>query len=129
MFKLTHTEKLKSTKEISRLFGPDARRVKAYPLQFIFCASEEDRSSRPVQVAFGVPKRRYRKAVDRNHWKRRLREAYRLNRDEYLLAEWPEEKPQLALMIMLSGPPPESFRQLEKAMKKGLKRVARDYLD
>ncbi|MEM8583140.1 MAG: ribonuclease P protein component [Bacteroidota bacterium] len=125
MPKLHSLERLKSTKEIARLFGPDARRVKAYPLQFIFCEAEEQRGSSPIQVSFGVPKRRFRKAVDRNYWKRRLREAYRLSRDEYLLAAWPPKKPQVALMIILAGPPPESFKELEKAMRKGMKRLAR----
>ncbi|MEM6397597.1 MAG: ribonuclease P protein component [Bacteroidota bacterium] len=123
MPKLPSHHRLKSTKEISRLFGPDARRIKAYPLQFIFCEAEEQRGNSPIQVAFGVPKRRFRKAVDRNYWKRRMREAYRLNREAYLPAAWPKEKPQIALMIMLAGPPPKSFKELEKAMRKGMKRL------
>lgn len=34
----------------------------------------------PCQVVFSVPKKAFRRAVDRNKLKRRMREAYRLNK-------------------------------------------------
>lgn len=34
----------------------------------------------PCQVVFSVPKKTFRRAVDRNKLKRRMREAYRLNK-------------------------------------------------
>jgi ribonuclease P protein component len=37
----------------------------------------------PAQVAFAVPKRRLRRAVQRNRVKRLLREAWRLNKERY----------------------------------------------
>jgi ribonuclease P protein component len=38
----------------------------------------------PAQVAFAVPKRNLKLAVDRNRVKRLMREAYRLNKHTYL---------------------------------------------
>ena len=39
-----------------------------------------DSGSTTTQVLFSVPKRQFKRAVDRNTIKRRLREAYRLNK-------------------------------------------------
>ena len=38
----------------------------------------------PAQILFSVSKRRYKHAHDRNLIKRRMREAYRLNKQQYL---------------------------------------------
>lgn len=116
---------MKSAKTIESLFGPAAKRVKAYPLQFIFRKLENGHGNSPVQVSFSVPKRRFRKAVQRNHYKRWMREAYRLQQGSLPLNE-AGQAPQIALMIMLAGPPPATFREMMKTMQKGLGRLARE---
>ena len=44
-------------------------------------------SVEPVKTAFMVSKKRFHHAVDRNRVKRLMREAYRLNRQEFALPE------------------------------------------
>jgi len=38
----------------------------------------------PAQVVIGVPKRKFKRAVDRNLLKRRIREIYRQHKDDFL---------------------------------------------
>ena len=62
--KFHNKERLKSRKEIGRLFGKDGQSVNSYPIRLAFVESEEIRGTFPFQAAFVVPKRRFKKAVD-----------------------------------------------------------------
>lgn len=71
-------EKLKSRKLIEQLFI-EGKRLKSFPIQLVYLPVEHD-SDYLVQAGFSVPKRRFKKAVDRNKIKRLMREAYRLQK-------------------------------------------------
>ena len=71
-------DRLKSRASIELLFET-GRKFSKRPLVLLLADSGSDR---PSEWVFTAPKRRYRKAVDRNRIKRKLREALRL--------EWPE---------------------------------------
>jgi ribonuclease P protein component len=68
-------EKLKSRKLIGKLFE-DGKSVKKFPIRLVYLQTEHT-SDFPIQAGFSVPKRNFKKAVDRNRIKRLLREAYR----------------------------------------------------
>jgi ribonuclease P protein component len=68
-------EKLKSRKLIGKLFE-DGKSVKKFPIRLVYLQTEHT-SDFPIQAAFSVPKRNFKRAVDRNRIKRLLREAYR----------------------------------------------------
>ena len=65
-----------------------------------------------VRAAFSVPKKRIPKAVDRNLLKRRLREAFRLNRDE-LMKSLSSDNIHLDLMFIYQENSVIPFREAE----------------
>lgn len=72
-------ERLKSKKLIERLYK-EGNSVKAFPLRMIFLQTEHT-SKFPSQVGVSVPKRNFKRAVDRNRIKRLMRESYRLQKE------------------------------------------------
>ncbi len=50
-----------------------------YPLRLVYVAVEKESES-DIQVGVSVSKKYFKKAVDRNYYKRVLRETYRLNK-------------------------------------------------
>ena len=91
-------EKLKSKKLIEALFI-ERQSVAKYPLRLAFKKLEVEENSlekTELQVAVSVSKKHFKKAVDRNYYKRVLRESYRLNK--YLILDKISGK--YALMIL-----------------------------
>lgn len=77
-FRFPKAEKLKSRKQIEKLFE-EGESLKAYPLRIRFLKIDDEK--KPLQVAFSVPKRNFKRAVDRIRIKRVLREVYRKNKE------------------------------------------------
>jgi ribonuclease P protein component len=73
----------------------------------------------PVSVAFSAPKRKFRRAVDRNYLKRRIREAYRLHKHVLTEAMLPPGKTMI-LLISFRAHHLGSYHQIEQATIKGL---------
>lgn len=72
------TEKLKKKKYIDLLFS-EGRTVTKYPLRLVYVPMKE--LDAPLQMGVSVSKKYFKKAVDRNYFKRVLRECYRLNKE------------------------------------------------
>lgn len=71
-------EKLKSKTTIDLLFS-EGKSVSKYPLRLVFAPiALED--GEPIKMGVSVSKKYFKKAVDRNYFKRVLRETYRLNK-------------------------------------------------
>lgn len=74
-FTLGEQERLKSKKLLGKLYE-EGKSIKVFPLRMVYIQTEHT-SKFPVQVGVSVPKRNFKKAVDRNRIKRLLRETYR----------------------------------------------------
>lgn len=77
-FTFKKEEKLKSRKLIGQLFE-EGESISKFPLR-IFYLKVEHSSKYSIQATFSAPKKKFKKAVDRNRIKRLMREAYRKNK-------------------------------------------------
>ena len=77
-FSYPAAEKLKSKKIIDMLFS-EGKSVSKYPLRLVYVAHDFEEDV-PLKMGVSVSKKYFKKAVDRNYFKRVLRECYRLNK-------------------------------------------------
>lgn len=102
------TEKLKSKILIDLLFT-EGKSVSKYPLRLVYVPLPPDN---PENIKFGVSvsKKYFKKAVDRNYFKRLLRECYRQNKRLLL-----ENSPQpYAMMFFYQTKDRLSYREIHE---------------
>ena len=73
---LPKAKRIKKRDDIKLLFTK-GKRLQKYPIQLVYTTKECEESA--IKIGVSVPKRRFKKAVDRNRIKRLMREAYRIN--------------------------------------------------
>ena len=73
---LCKSERICSFRLIEQMFGgKESHSFSAYPVRMVFLPVEDGN-----KILISVPKRHFKHAVDRNHIKRQVREAYRKNK-------------------------------------------------
>ena len=77
-FTYPNHEKLKSKTTIDALFS-EGKSVSKYPLRLVYVENTEA-NAEVIKMGVSVSKKYFKKAVDRNYFKRILRETYRLNK-------------------------------------------------
>lgn len=79
-FSYPKNEKLKSHKTIDRLFS-EGKSVSKYPLRLVYVENTDINNTEKLIMGVSVSKKYFKRAVDRNYFKRVLRECYRLNQN------------------------------------------------
>ena len=115
-------ERLKSNLSIQELLK-NGKAVSRFPLKIYWGFSPDPHQKYPVRAAISVPKRKFRRAVDRNLMKRRLREAYRLHKN-ILYGTLDKHQQKIQLIILLLSDEFIPYGQLEKEMCEILRQLA-----
>ena len=110
------TERLKSRKQIGHLFS-GGHSYAVYPLRLVWLPIDEVPGNAPVRFALTVAKKRIRRASHRNRVRRKLREAWRLNKHT-LYENLADQSATFAFMVIFTGKEEEAtFANIERAMQ------------
>ena len=113
-------ERLKSKKLIELLFK-DGRSVNTILLKMTWMPVSFEMEF-PVQIGFAVSKRNFRRAVDRNHIKRLIRESWRLQKHElYQLLN--EKKLKLVAMLIFTGKKKPVYKEVSESVASIIQRL------
>lgn len=94
-----------------------------HPFRIIWMYSEAEQKF-PARIAFAVPKRNFKKAVDRNRIKRLLRETYRHHKHE-LYTELNSKDVKISVMFIYTGKVVPEHDELERKIILSLQRLSK----
>lgn len=119
-FRFRKSHRLKSRKRIGLLFQ-DGKSLFKYPVKLIW-RMEFDEEKAGVQVAFSVPKKKFKRAVARNRVKRQLREVWRLQKPG-LETQLISQGIRLDVLLIFVADEEVSYSRLERAGKKLIRQL------
>lgn len=117
-FTFPKQERLSWKRHIDLLFA-NGRSFVAFPLRVIYLPVEEDALSARASVLISVPKKKFKRAVKRNLIKRRMREAYRIHKQE-LFDALANNRQRMLVAFLYLDKEILPFSDIEKAMQKAL---------
>ena len=123
-------EKLCGEIRIGKLFA-EGNAFLAHPLRIVYKLSDEKTDS-PLKILISVPKKKFKKAVDRNRIKRLIREAYRLNKRTFIeevtkhlqnIQEVDYKTQVLFVSMTYISDKENDFSEIEKKIKSALSKI------
>ncbi|MGZ3767686.1 MAG: ribonuclease P protein component [Mucilaginibacter sp.] len=122
IYTFTKEERLCNKKLIDQLYHSGSSFL-CYPFK-VSWTHAADPQPFAAQVLFSVSKKRYKRAVDRNLIKRRIREAYRLHKQEYLYSMCDDMDRRIVFSIGYIGKEIATYEFIEKKMLKLLTQLS-----
>jgi ribonuclease P protein component len=119
-------ERLKSKKIIEQLFKK-GQIIHHYPFKALYLFSQDADLIYPAQIAVSVSKRNFKKAVDRNYIKRKLREAYRKNKNNFYHG-LTNSNQKLYFFVIYTAKTDLEYLEIEKSMQLLLNKLLRKRL-
>ena len=116
-FRLPKSERLNANKLIKELFN-EGSSFFLYPFKVVFLTNEK-RKGEVNQILISVSRKKLKKAVDRNRVKRKIREAYRLNKHRLS----PEG---MVLGFIFVGNPEMNYSELKSKMIASLEKLQKE---
>lgn len=113
-------ERLSSLKLIERLYNQGSS-FSLYPFRIVSLVVDPDEC--PSKIVISVPKRKFKRAVDRNRIKRIIREVYRHSKADFFYDALIEKSISIHLLIIYTGNEIITSDKLEKKLNLALNRL------
>ncbi|MGM0581914.1 MAG: ribonuclease P protein component [Bacteroidota bacterium] len=123
-FSFKKTERLHHRNDIQELFEKGSS-FYLYPFKVIYIAEPLDSKIKPQQLLISVPKRKFKKAPDRNFIKRQVREAYRHHKN---LIDPEKLNKSLRIAYIYTSDKKMPSAALTKKLKKTLERLHQEFV-
>ncbi|WP_375579107.1 ribonuclease P protein component [Marivirga tractuosa] len=123
-FSFKKTERLHHRNDIQELFEKGSS-FYLYPFKVIYIAEPLDSKIKPQQLLISVPKRKFKKAPNRNFIKRQVREAYRHHKN---LIDPEKLNKNLRIAYIYTSDKKMPSNVLTKKLKKTLERLHQEFV-
>lgn len=125
MYTFKKEERLCNKRLLEKLFHNGSSFL-VYPFRIVHLP-ESNSLPFPVQVVIAVPKRNFKRSVDRNLIKRRIRESYRLIKGDLLYPFLNQKDLNLLISVHYIGKEIPSFNLVDKKLRLALEKLTLSY--